>query len=489
MIVQVVLVIVIAVQVNSLDPCSKVCQCNGKEAKCTDLFHDVTNMTKYKFNSGLIALRVNGRTNLTMEEDFFLRWNVTSLTVLELIKNNISKIWQRAFYSLADLRHLNLYLNNITKVDNNTFFNNKRLEWLSLAGNNITELHPSTFQQNVRLYHIELYGNKLTSVNPELLKNNLELKIVDLHDNMIGSLHPTTFRNHSKLRSLNLAINQITVIYPDTFIHNQELTILYIQHNNVTEISNSSLPGLEQLEALDLSHNNIEQLNPLVFHNTLNSTNRQNRQAWKLKRFNLARNLIRSFNLELYFPISCNCYSPNPTFQLDYLNLSSNRLTTLDVASMQWLNYTSAVIDFSANPWNCDCSVLLEVMRGLKHKLTLQCGSPRKLQGMSWDVMEIFCPQVAEDKHKSGGLSVLTTALIVAGVLVVCGIGWILVLVKVAKSRRIRSQTPEYCDVHPRRATNIPLHLFEEVRAGPSHVKDQTFENVGKTPSYISIHS
>jgi Leucine-rich repeat (LRR) protein len=489
MIGQVVLVIVISAQVNSQELCPKVCQCKGKEAKCTDLFREVTNMTKYKFHSGLRDLRVTGRTNLEMEEDIFLRWNITSLTVLELIQNNITKIWQRAFCSLADLRHLNLYLNNVTKVDYKTLFNNTRLEWLSLAANRITELHQSTFQQNVRLYHIDLHGNKLTSLHQDLFRNNLELKSVDLHDNMIGSLHPSTFRNNSKLSSLDLAINQITVIHPDTFIHNQELTFLYIHHNNVTEIGNSSLPGLDQMKELDLSHNNIEQLNPLVFRNKLNSANRQNHQAWKLKRFNVARNKIRSFNLELYFPISCNCYSPNPTFQLEYLNVSSNRLTTLDVASMQWLNYSSALIDFSANTWNCDCSVLLEVMRGLKHRLTLQCASPRQLQGMSWDVMEVFCPRVAEDKHNnSGGFSVLTTALIVAGVLVVCGIGWILVLVKVAKSRSSRPQTPEYCDVYPRRSTNIPLHLYEAVRAGPSDVKDQTYENVGKIPSYLSVH-
>jgi hypothetical protein len=151
-----------------------------------------------------------------------------------------------------------------------------------------------------------------------------------------------------------------------------------------------------------------------------------------LKRLNLAQNKIQSFNLELYFPISSNSVSSTPTFQLDYLNVSSNRLTTLDVASMQWLNRTTAVTDMTANLWNCDCSVLLEVWRGLKHKLTLQCASPGELQGKSWDVMEEFCSQAADDKpNTAGGPSVLTTTLIVICVLVISALGGGLALAKV----------------------------------------------------------
>jgi hypothetical protein len=164
--------------------------------------------------------------------------------------------------------------------------------------------------------------------------------------------------------------------------------------------------------------------------------------------------------------MSNNSYNSNPTFQLDYLNLSSNRLTTLDVASMEWLNHTTAVTDLTANPWNCDCSVLLEVWRGLKHKLTLQCASPRELKGKSWDVMEVFCSQSPEDMNyksntsseavshsteqkdesevsaKVGGSSVVTTTLIVIGVLLVCAIGGGIILVIVVKRRRTDRKRP-----------------------------------------------
>jgi hypothetical protein len=281
---------------------------------------------------------------------------------------------------------------------------------------------------------------------------------------------------------LDISRNKITSIYPDTFIHNRELKFLYLQGNNITEVGESSFSGLEQLKDLDLSDNSIEELNPLVFHSTRTSTNHENHKGSKLKHLNLTKNYIRSFNFELYFPMRGNSDSSRPSFQLQYLNLTSNRLTTLDVASVKWLNHTTTVIDLTGNPWNCDCSVLLEVWRGLKHKLTLHCASPRLLQGKSWDEMEEFCYQV-------GGPSVVTTILIVTGVLLFCAIGGGLILATVVKGRKNKSKTPEYCDVYSPRASHISLHSYAEAGAGPSLVTDESYADVGKRPSYITVLS
>jgi hypothetical protein len=188
--------------------------------------------------------------------------------------------------------------------------------------------------------------------------------------------------------------------------------------------------------------------------------------------------------------MSGNSDRSTPTFQLEYLNLSSNRLTTLDVASVKWLNQTTAVIDLTANPWSCDCSVLLEVWRGLKHKLTLHCASPRQLEGKSWDLIEGFCSLFVEDKPNSGGgSSVLTTTLIVTGVLLICAIGGGLILIKVLKRRRNNQKTPEYCDVYAPSASHITVHSYVEVVAGYSHVTDPSYADVGKRPSYITVLS
>ena len=145
MIAQIVLVMVTAVQVNSQQLCPSVCHCNGEKATCTNLFSDVTATTQHRFNGVLRDLRVNGSTNLELAEDLFLRWNITSLKTLHLSQNSITKIWPRAFYSLAYLENLDLSGNRITTLASQTFYYNTGLLRLSLAQNSITDIHPLTF--------------------------------------------------------------------------------------------------------------------------------------------------------------------------------------------------------------------------------------------------------------------------------------------------------------------------------------------------------
>jgi len=77
MIVQIVLVIVTAVQVNSQQLCDSACCCRNGSALCKNFINDVTNMTQGTFHSTLWGLTVTGSTRLEMEEDLFLRWNIT----------------------------------------------------------------------------------------------------------------------------------------------------------------------------------------------------------------------------------------------------------------------------------------------------------------------------------------------------------------------------------------------------------------------------
>jgi hypothetical protein len=104
--------------------------------------------------------------------------------------------------------------------------------------------------------------------------------------------------------------------------------------------------------------------------------------------------------------------------------------------------------------------------------------------------MEEFCSQVAEDKPKNvGGISVLTTALIVSGALVVCANVWWLVLAKVVRCWRNRPNMTEYDDVYPSRASYVSVHLYEEVAVRPPHVTEQTYADEGKRPSYLEVQS
>jgi len=170
MIVQIVLMIVTAVQVNSQQLCDSVCQCDGDNATCINLFSAATGTTQQRFNSSLWYLKVNGSSDLQLEKDLFLCWNITSLTFLDLSQNNIKNIRQRAFYSLLHLQNLDLYGNRIISLHSQTFYFNTGLVRLSLAKNGIRDIHnsitdihiyPSAFQTNTELFDLDMSRTKL----------------------------------------------------------------------------------------------------------------------------------------------------------------------------------------------------------------------------------------------------------------------------------------------------------------------------------------
>jgi len=199
MIVQIVLVILTAVQVNS-QLCPSVCQCDSEQATCRDLFSDVTSMKQETFDSALRTLRVTGSTRLELQEDLFQRLNITSLTFLDLSQNNITKMWQRAFYSLHYLQELNLTGNSITSLHSQTFYNNTRLERLSLSKNSINDIQESTFLNSIHLTYLDISEKNITSLHADLFKKSTQLQWVRLANNRITNVHPSTFQNNIWLK-------------------------------------------------------------------------------------------------------------------------------------------------------------------------------------------------------------------------------------------------------------------------------------------------
>jgi len=80
----------------------------------------------------------------------------------------------------------------------------------------------------------------------------------------------------------------------------------------------------------------------------------------------------------------------------------------------------------------------------------------------------------SEVSAKVGGPSLVTTTLVVMGVLLLCAIGGCLILAKVEKRLRKREKTPEYCDVYVRSASYVSLNSYAEVGARASYVSVQS---------------
>ena len=195
-------------------------------------------------------------------------------------------------------------------------------------------------------------------INSSRLANGSKLTYLDISGNRIRSLDNSAFKKLRQSETLILSGNMLQSLGPDLCTDCTNLRRLYLSGNNVSEIDIWSFHGLEQMEHLDLSNNNIQELNPLVFQNTLTSSRRQTPQVSKLKHLNLAQNKIRSFNFESYFPMSGNAETSTPTFQLEYLDISSNCLYFVDAELERSLNQTRTHIDLTGNPWERECSGL-----------------------------------------------------------------------------------------------------------------------------------
>ena len=57
----------------------------------------------------------------------------------------------------------------------------------------------------------------------------------------------------------------------------------------------------------------------------------------------------------------------DPKLELLSMNVSSNRLDSLDDASVMWLKDTATVTDPAGNPWKCEGTVLGEAWREMRH--------------------------------------------------------------------------------------------------------------------------
>ena len=76
-------------------------------------------------------------------------------------------------------------------------------------------------------------------------------------------------------------------------------------------------------------------------------------------------NNIVDFNPLVFEIFSINSFAP--TLELLSMNVSSNRLDSLDDASVMWLNDTATVTDPAGNPWKCECTALGESSREMRH--------------------------------------------------------------------------------------------------------------------------
>jgi Leucine-rich repeat (LRR) protein len=451
----------------------------------------------FRKNSWLVHLDISGNKITSLNPDTFNGNGV--LWWLNLENNSITDIHSSTFRNNSMLHHLDISGNKITSINPDTFNGNRGLYWLNLANNSIADIHPSTFRNNSMLHHLDISRNKITSLEPPIFHSNIKLKWLLLGNNNIAYINPSfllqginltyldisgnritafdtsAFRNETHLHTLILSDNKLQRLGSRLFTDCWSLRKLCLSGNNISVISDSSFYGLEQLEHLDLSNNNMEEFSPLVFQHMVSDRYGGRGRVSRLKYLNLAGNKIRYFKLHEYLPLNSNTETACTTFKLLFLNLSLNRMESLDSASVKWLNQSAAGLDLAGNPWRCECAELREAWQVLHDKLALFCAFPRHLNGKTWEVIEILCPDMNTyvefyddvnqnaktsatahslttesaglEQNENNGIytSLAMTLLIINGVILVCAlVGGGFILVRYVKELKKSSEGSEY---------------------------------------------
>uniref|UniRef100_A0A6V7LC47 TIR domain-containing protein n=1 Tax=Bracon brevicornis TaxID=1563983 RepID=A0A6V7LC47_9HYME len=131
--------------------------------------------------------------------------------------------------------------------------------------------------------------------------------------------------------------NDLRIISSHAFIGRKKLKVLFLNASNIEIVQNRSFNGLRDLQHLHLQDNRIHELRGHEFEGLDN-----------LRALYLQGNEISA--------IANNTFSPLRSLKV--LQLQGNRLTTLAV----WFLPTSIEVSLSRNPWSCECDYL-EVYR------------------------------------------------------------------------------------------------------------------------------
>uniref|UniRef100_A0A8C5D9T3 Ig-like domain-containing protein n=1 Tax=Gouania willdenowi TaxID=441366 RepID=A0A8C5D9T3_GOUWI len=180
----------------------------------------------------------------------------STLQVLRLSRNRISQIPVRAF-QLPKLTQLELNRNRIRQVEGLTFQGLSSLEILKLQRNSISKLTDGAFWDLAKMKVLHLDHNNLTEVNSGSLYGLTSLQQLFLSNNSISHINPDGWKFCQRLRELNLSYNNLTRLDEGILAVLGDLQNLRLGHNSISHINEGAFRGLKAVRVLELDHNDI----------------------------------------------------------------------------------------------------------------------------------------------------------------------------------------------------------------------------------------
>ncbi|KAI5646104.1 leucine rich repeat domain-containing protein [Phthorimaea operculella] len=218
------------------------------------------------FNGLFILNKLSLNNNLLSHVGENAFANCSDLKELDLSSNKFTKV-PEAVLQLPFLKSLDLGENLLTEITNSSFQNLTQLTGLRLIDNQIGNLTAGMFWGLPNLQVLNLAKNKIQSIQTETFQRNTQLEAVRLDTNFISDINGV-FVSLTKLLWLNLSENHL-VWFDYAFIPGS-LKWLDI-HANFIEILGNYYQIQKELhvKTLDASHNRLVALSALSIPNSV----------------------------------------------------------------------------------------------------------------------------------------------------------------------------------------------------------------------------
>ncbi|XP_077584631.1 nyctalopin [Stigmatopora nigra] len=285
-----------------------------------------------------------------------------SLKSLSLDHNNISFITPGAFKGLSNLVELKMAHNEyISYLHTRTFTGLKKLVRLDLSDCNLFNIPDRIFIEQTALRELLCYRNKFRRI-PGAIRGMENLTHIYLEKSKIEAVAYNSLLGLANLKYLNLQENRINVIHDQAFQDLARLENFYLNDNLLSDLPRQAFKGLSRLKMLNLGGNRLTNISGTWFADLT-----------ELEVLYLDRNQLLHIQEGAFENLT----------GLMALHLNSNRLSALPLPVFRPVYFLARLYLFK-NPWECDCSLewLKEWMESYGLVRDVPCASPSSVAGL-----------------------------------------------------------------------------------------------------------